>query len=77
MATIIVQNSSGKPISGLRVRAVKTGGYGSEDATTNFQGCAFFSDTANRVQIEINNGNRWVQIGNVLRSLRGENIVIY
>lgn len=77
MAKVTIRGNSGKGLSGLAVRARKTGGYGSEESCTDSSGMAVFSDTANRVQIEVHIGSRWRAIGDVLRSLRGEVTVVY
>ena len=70
MATITIVKKG----SGIRVRAITTGGYGSQEGYTDSKGMVRFNDSANRTQIQVwsPGGSRWVNTGDVLSSLRGD-----
>jgi len=69
MATITIVNAS----SGVRIRALSTGGYGNQEATTDRNGEVKFSDSANRIQVQFwsKNGTRWVNLGDVIQPFKG------
>ena len=70
MATITIVNRG----SGIRVRAISTGGYGSQEAITDSRGQVHLNNSANRTRIQVwsPKGTRWVDTGDVLPALRGE-----
>ncbi len=70
MATVKIL-SGGRPLTNTQIRASTTGNFGSWESTTDRNGECHFSDNANRVRIEYKGAYRWIQIGEVQSSLRG------
>ena len=71
MACVTVLKN-GRPASNVQVRAWTTGGFGSWESTTDSRGECAFDNNANRTQISVYNGYRWVPVGPVHSSLRGD-----
>ena len=71
MACVTVLRN-GRPAANVQVRAWTTGGHGKWDSKTDNRGECKFDNNANRTQISVYNGYRWVDIGPVQSSLRGD-----
>ena len=63
---------NGRPASNVQVRAWTTGGHGKWDSKTDNNGECEFANNANRTQISVHNGDRWVPVGQVQSSLSGD-----
>lgn len=78
MAHITVVNEAGKPLHGVHVMTVSCHNL-RQTRNTNNAGKVRLDDVLGRTKVFLrdHDGKPWLQVGNPLRSLKGESVVIY
>lgn len=78
MANITVINEAGKPLHGVHVMTVTCRSL-RQTRNTNKAGKVLLDDVLGRTEVYLRDhaGKPWMCVGNPLRSLKGESVVIY